>query len=482
LGFFEKKMDFDDDFVDELFMQDKPKKAPEPPKKDKAPVPVKKNVVYEHESDDDIAENEKTSNHDDDDEDDDDDKKVVANRIKEEDDEPLIKNEDGLDSLTFTFNKCRLCGDKLIDPVTLPCGHNFCLSCIEGKIADAEDRHCASCSLCGSSFLEYARANQTRRIRVNHLLAATLGVIDSYVDEKDKGNGDALMTRFVDFFKTNYEIKAANGVKTAFVNLVNLDLQDQDITVMEEHIKKLTYAKQVMQMRLDSLKRVLTTEETTYLPRYIRAGLINGELIAQAKTAFALPKDVYNMIVIQTDMCDFRDDDVFARQIMSMPLRGITSERCMVLIQCISQNLDMVLNSLIRVFDLTFEGILATWVEDDAAGSTINGIGGAKKRSKGMNSTHSQLINTFKTHLFVAASLGSVRALRESNKQHKIIQIKAKPLPEVILPNELFTSLTTLFSVYTHRCLIITGSETIEANKDITMPNGWDVCRVNPSN
>uniref|UniRef100_A0A3Q0R8B9 Si:ch211-1n9.6 n=1 Tax=Amphilophus citrinellus TaxID=61819 RepID=A0A3Q0R8B9_AMPCI len=47
--------------------------------------------------------------------------------------------------------KCPVCQDFLIDPVTLQCGHDFCLTCIqavwETDVSDAGPFFCPECQI-----------------------------------------------------------------------------------------------------------------------------------------------------------------------------------------------------------------------------------------------------------------------------------------------------------------------------------------------
>ncbi|XP_031426911.1 tripartite motif-containing protein 16-like [Clupea harengus] len=47
---------------------------------------------------------------------------------------------------------CPVCLDLLKDPVTIPCGHNFCMRCIEGCWDQEDQRGVCSCPLCKRTF------------------------------------------------------------------------------------------------------------------------------------------------------------------------------------------------------------------------------------------------------------------------------------------------------------------------------------------
>lgn len=47
--------------------------------------------------------------------------------------------------------RCCICLDTYVDPVSIPCGHNFCLDCIEGYW-DTKDN--PECPLCKETFRE----------------------------------------------------------------------------------------------------------------------------------------------------------------------------------------------------------------------------------------------------------------------------------------------------------------------------------------
>lgn len=79
---------------------------------------------------------------------------------------------------------CPICRSILIEPVTIPCNHGFCLSCFEGTVANSS----LTCPLCRVRFSSWHRlAKKDNRIVNIHLWEAIKNTFPRQVENKLNG-------------------------------------------------------------------------------------------------------------------------------------------------------------------------------------------------------------------------------------------------------------------------------------------------------
>uniref|UniRef100_UPI0035901B5C E3 ubiquitin-protein ligase RNF169-like isoform X1 n=1 Tax=Myxine glutinosa TaxID=7769 RepID=UPI0035901B5C len=76
---------------------------------------------------------------------------------------PQSHHASSLSSLRFRDCRCPICMDVLLEPVTLPCKHSFCLACFE----QASQAVSLTCSMCRKRFATWARQASRRGSLVN---------------------------------------------------------------------------------------------------------------------------------------------------------------------------------------------------------------------------------------------------------------------------------------------------------------------------
>ncbi|XP_028975903.2 E3 ubiquitin-protein ligase TRIM47-like isoform X2 [Esox lucius] len=57
--------------------------------------------------------------------------------------------------------RCSICLDPLKDPVTIPCGHSYCMSCIKDCLDKEDDKGIYSCPICRQTFLQRPALNRS---------------------------------------------------------------------------------------------------------------------------------------------------------------------------------------------------------------------------------------------------------------------------------------------------------------------------------
>nr|XP_046237288.1 E3 ubiquitin-protein ligase TRIM39-like isoform X2 [Scatophagus argus] len=78
--------------------------------------------------------------------------------------------------------RCSICLDTYIDPVSIPCGHNFCLDCIEG-FWDTKDT--SDCPLCKETF------SKRPELRINRGFAEIIEFLNRSVTQNQEEDVDA---------------------------------------------------------------------------------------------------------------------------------------------------------------------------------------------------------------------------------------------------------------------------------------------------
>ncbi|XP_067379738.1 E3 ubiquitin-protein ligase TRIM39-like isoform X1 [Channa argus] len=81
--------------------------------------------------------------------------------------------------------KCCICLDIYTDPVSIPCGHNFCLDCIEGYW---DTKKKAECPLCKEVF------KSRPQLRINRAFAEIIEVIARSLSSTTKDKGDFVVS------------------------------------------------------------------------------------------------------------------------------------------------------------------------------------------------------------------------------------------------------------------------------------------------
>lgn len=75
-------------------------------------------------------------------------------------------------NMTSVQFRCCICLDTYIDPVSIPCGHNFCRDCIEG-FWDTKEK--SECPLCKETFRERPE------LRINRAFAEIIELLERFV-------------------------------------------------------------------------------------------------------------------------------------------------------------------------------------------------------------------------------------------------------------------------------------------------------------
>uniref|UniRef100_A0A3Q3K8J1 Tripartite motif-containing protein 16-like n=1 Tax=Monopterus albus TaxID=43700 RepID=A0A3Q3K8J1_MONAL len=83
---------------------------------------------------------------------------------------------------------CAICLDLLKDPVTVPCGHNYCMSCIQSHLDEEDQKETHSCPLCRQTFV--LRPTLVKNTMLSYLVKKLKKTGTASADHCHAGPGD----------------------------------------------------------------------------------------------------------------------------------------------------------------------------------------------------------------------------------------------------------------------------------------------------
>lgn len=364
--------------------------------------------------------------------------------LAEEDD----SHKASMGELTCSIVKCKLCLDNFKNPVTLPCGHNFCYDCLMNRVVNTKESRNSTCSICRTSYVEFLKNNGKCRIRSNHLLDILLRLFDGYFT-KNPSETDAMVQMMMAATTTCEPTVRLDGVMD---NIYSMLTTQHDIDRIGVYVEQLVQTRARATLWMNKLSAELSVRKFDH-PANIsfndRLHLTNINILKEAVVQFkSLRQPAYNIILIQTKPADFMNTNKF----YDMPVRGITATTSIVIVQCTAHDLPTV-NEFFDNNNIAYEAIVAIWQEDEKHANSRTNNASAHSRS---------------THFFVAGIVGQMRVFNAKNTKNKVITVTTPPLLEGDLPLQLFAELTSSMSIYHARCVI---------NSTVTcQPDGWDIC------
>ena len=324
----------------------------------------------------------------------------------------------------FSFALCKLCLRTLRNPVTTPCGHNFCQECLGVKMRAMGDeaRRCPQCM--------FPLRNLCPVLRVNMQLAALVAVVGGAAD----GQPDALR-RLV------REVALQDGADTGFDDPRLLRRVVEGACMSEIDLRRLKAFADALRLRLEEIvarRRVIEA----HLPPGLqaRAGtasdLCPGEasivwnygVCAQARRVFAGLDHArpYNLIVVPTRGEDFAGDALTA--LLRLPMYGIAAVRTVIVVGCRPHDLGDVVAQVIPAWGAEYGSVVATWATD---------VRGEVPR----------------TVMWVAAYIGPVQSLQTRREGRGVYALRAAPAGSDI-PLALLARFNSMFPAYTSCCLL----------------------------
>lgn len=333
----------------------------------------------------------------------------------------------------FSFALCKLCEGVLRDPVSTPCGHNFCRQCLAAKLRIAPTDGMRRCPQCSTTLRGLAPI-----FRANLQLAALVAVSSAAIGPLPKE--EALQTLVRGMAEHPLGDSGFDDEQTLQRVVEGACMNEADLQRLKDFIAD-------MQVRL-----VAITERRRIIEEHVppaitaRAGtgaiLCQGEIntvwnygvCAQARRTFPglNHSTPYNLIVLPTRAEDFTEDGITA--LMRLPMYGIAAARTVFIIGCRSYDLSDITRKVLPAWGAEFGSIVAAWALDERS-------------------------ETPRTVVWVAAYVGPVQSLQTRREGRGIYNLRRKPIGDDI-PLVLLTRFNSMFSSYS-ACCILGSTQTV---------------------
>ena len=357
------------------------------------------------------------------------------------DDDDEVEEEQPFGQEPCSVVHCGLCTNALDDPVSTPCGHNFCITCLATRLGAESRPSDRVCPVCGKSL-----KNVANDLAVNMQLKAIVAMLTYLMPEPTTGDALALMLRTLE---TQPEPRRGLDDPRRVRRVIEAAcLSERDLQRLQDYAR-------MLQDRLDQVvaRRQLITEG---LEGPLRAGwgswLVPGErdivathaVQARARRMFpGLPHDrPYNLIVVPTKTSDYSEAGL--PWLLGLPIYGIAAQNTVIIIGCRPCDHGDVVEKVIPAWGATHGALAAVWAEHLTAASPP-------------------------ASLWVAAHIGPVQTLQTRRENRGVIHLRAVPVGDD-LPMTLLKDFGRMFPAYNDCCIIRTSQ---------VVP-GWKTTEVAP--